>query len=103
MEEKNFFVGIYDPSDVRRNVLESSKEIVKSFQSSKNIKKIREDKLFLYDEMRNIMNELDMLIINLDKRMPKTHLRKTEISNPSDPNLEKLEKEIRNIEKEFYN
>jgi hypothetical protein len=102
MEEKDFFVGIYDPTDVRRNILESSKDIVSSFQKDKNLKKIRQDKLFLYEEMRNLMIELNMLIDRLNKKMPKSYLRKNEIKDDPSPEVKKLEKELRNIEKDIY-
>ena len=48
MAEKDFFVGIYDPQDVRRNVLESSKEVVNSLQSHDSLKSIRRNKLKCY-------------------------------------------------------
>ena len=101
MEEKDFFVGIYEPTDVRRSVLESSKEIVESLQSGANLKKIRRDKLLLYDEMRKIMGEINMLINKLNNKLPKSHLRKETIKKEVHPEIKKLEKQLRNIETEF--
>lgn len=101
MEEKEFFVGIYDPTDVRRSVLESSKEIIDSIQSNKKLKQIREDKLLLYGEMQNIMHDLDLLISKLNNKLPETHLRKTVIKNDVHPKIQKLEKELRSIETDF--
>ena len=62
----DFFVGIYDPIDVRRNILESSKEIVKSLQSHNALKILREEKLKQYKMMRQVMSELDMLMGRLE-------------------------------------
>jgi hypothetical protein len=101
MDEKDFFVGIYEPIDVRRTVLESSKEIVESLQSSTNLKKIRKEKLLLYEEMRQIMSEIDMLVTRLNKKLPKSHLRKKDIKKEIPPEIKKLEKQLRNIETEF--
>ena len=73
MAEKDFFVGIYDPQDVRRNVLESSKEVVNSLQSHDSLKSIRRNKLKCYKEMRQIMVELDFLVNKLEKSLPNPH------------------------------
>lgn len=101
MDEKDFFVGIYEPTDVRRNVLESSKEIVETLQSNSKLAKIRNDKMLLYDEMRKIMGDLDLLISKLNNKLPKTHLRKETKDNKIQPELTKLEKELRSLETEF--
>ena len=49
MDEKDFFVGIHEPSDIRRNVLESSKDVVNSMQTNEILKQIRKEKLLLFD------------------------------------------------------
>ena len=104
MVEKDFFVGIYEPRDVRRNVLESSKEIVNSLQSHDALKTIRRKKLAHYREMRQIMKELDFLVAKLENGLPKPHLRKTHGSSKnkfSDSSVKKLDKQLKDIEKEI--
>ena len=71
-----FFVGVYDPIDVRRNLLENSKELIKSLQSFDALLKIRHQKVKVYRETKEVMNELDLLITKLKSRLPKAHLRK---------------------------
>lgn len=117
----DFFVGIYDPIDVRRNLLENSKEIIKSLQSFDTLVKIRHQKTKLYKEMKDVMNELGLLITKLKSKLPKAHLRKaieknqprramaarigTELKSSSKEGfvseLKKLEQEMKNIEKEI--
>lgn len=101
MDEKDFFVGIYEPTDVRRNILESSKEIVESLQSNSKLTKIRNEKILLYDEMRKIMGDLDLLISKLNHKLPRTHLRKETSEGKIHPEMTKLEKELRSLETEF--
>jgi len=102
----DFFVGIYDPLDVRRNLLESSKEIVKSLQSHDTLARIRKDKLRYYEEMRNIMDELTFLTTKLKEKLPQSHLREkvpigVKIRNVPNEEMNELENEFRKIEKEF--
>jgi len=112
--DDNFFVGIYDPVDVRRNLLESSKEIIKSLQSVERLESIRNEKLKLFRKKKELMNELDILVSKLRDRLPKAYLRKA-LDNKellaSKPlytskqkfssELEKLEQELRNVETEL--
>lgn len=120
-EKDGFFVGVYDPIDVRRNLLENSKELIKSLQSFDTLLKIRHQKVRAYRETREVMNELDLLIAKLKSGLPKAHLRKaiekkrpkrimsTRIPTDSKSDsrerfiseLKKLEREMKNIEKEI--
>ena len=100
MDEKDFFVGIHEPSDIRRNVLESSKDVVNSMQTNEILKQIRKEKLLLFEKMRSVMNDLDLLVSKLNKKLPKTHLRKNVvIKTPAE--IKELENRIRKIESEF--
>ena len=51
MGEKDFYVGIYEPQDVRRNVLESSREIISSIQSKRGLDAVRHAKLTEYENI----------------------------------------------------
>jgi hypothetical protein len=125
MEKKyseGFFVGIYDPLDIRRNILESSKELIKSLEAYERLEKIRESKLRHFAQMRKTMKELELLSSKLKERMPKSNVRKTigpvsPISSPQysqsikkqmpigagsfSSELSNLEQELRNVEKEL--
>ena len=48
-EDKDFYVGINNPIDVRRNTLECSRELIQNLQSYENVKKVRERFRFLND------------------------------------------------------
>ena len=74
--EDNFFVGIYEPIDVRRNLLESSKELIKCLQTYERLEKIRNEKLKYYKEMKRVSAELDLLVNKLKQKLPNTGIRK---------------------------
>ena len=121
MVKDDYFVGVYDPIDVRRNLLENSKELIRSLQSSDALLKIRHQKIRVYRETKEVMSELDLLITKLKSKLPKTHLRKaiekkrpkrgvslrSSTDQTSDSRerfiseLKKLELEMKNIEKEI--
>jgi regulator of replication initiation timing len=112
MLPKDYFVGIYDPLDVRRNILESSKEIIKSLQIFEKLKNIRQQKLGLFKQMRTVMQEFDTLISKLQRKLPKTHLRKTlDSSKPFSKKthtntqfssvLAKLDEQLRKVERDL--
>ena len=107
MPKKDFFVGIYNPKDVKRNVLESSRQILDSLQSNVKLKKIRYEKIKYYEQMNKVMNELDLLISRLQKKLPKSKIRKSysrETENTaSQPGMTKVEEQLSKIEKEFSN
>ena len=111
MKNQDVFVGVYDPVDIRRNLLESSKEVIKSIQSFENLTKKREGKVKVYKEMKSVMSELDLIMTRLTKRLPKSHLRKAISKDSSKPlistyvgfvkELEELGEELQKVEAEL--
>lgn len=108
MKHQDFFVGVYDPIDIRRNLLESSKEVINSLQYFDSLTKKRENKIKVYKEMKTVMGELDLLMSRLKKRLPKSHLRKATKQDSSKPlintyvgfvkELEGLGEELKKVE-----
>jgi len=76
-EKDLFFVEVRDPVDVKRNVLESQKEIIEDLQRYENIKVLREKKLEEIDKLRGMLKELLKIISDLKAALPKTMLRET--------------------------
>ncbi|MEM4396998.1 MAG: hypothetical protein QW757_00050 [Candidatus Woesearchaeota archaeon] len=108
------FVGIPEPIDVRRNLLESSKDLIKCLQTYDKLEAIREQKLKYFKEMKRVSSELDMLVNRLKQKLPQT-IRKLEKKenkkiveeNLIKPNkklksdLQKLEEQLQLIEEEL--
>jgi len=111
----DFFVGVYDPIDVRRNLLENSKELIKSLNAFDSLIKIRHQKVKVYRETKEVMTELDLLISKLKTKLPKAHLRKaiekkrpkpmsrTVSTNLKSDSKEKFISELKNLEREMKN
>ncbi|MBN1503154.1 hypothetical protein JW930_06415 [Candidatus Woesearchaeota archaeon] len=106
------FVGIDNPMDVRRNILESSREIIQTLQKFDKLKEIREEKLKTLHQLRTVIRELNLLFSKLKAELPSTHLRALapeEVSLPSlkdapkieKSELEELESQLMDIEREL--
>ncbi len=73
--EQLFYVGVRDPMEVRRNILESSREAINFMQRLERIKKIREEKMHSVHQLRTDIKELRSLLNKLKQALPKTKLR----------------------------
>ncbi|MEM3373810.1 MAG: hypothetical protein QW757_05230 [Candidatus Woesearchaeota archaeon] len=112
---EDLFVGIPEPVDVRRNLLESSRDLIKCLQSYEKLERIREQKLKYFKEMRKVSAELDLLITKLKEKLPKQGIRKLEKTEQKkqitetliQPNkklksdLKKLEEQLQEIEEQL--
>jgi hypothetical protein len=111
---EDYFIGVYEPLDVRRNLLESSKQVVKSLECHEKIERIRHEKIKNLKEMDSIMSELGILSSKLRQRMPKANFRKTNLEKKEDTQdghiqtgtkfskeLKNLEVQLKDIEKEL--
>lgn len=112
MEEQSegFFVGINNPIDVRRNVLECSREMIKTLQAHEKLTVIREEKLKRVKQLKTVIRELDLLFSKLRNGLPKTHLRaglaepsRKDSSRPAKTytEIEELERQLGSLEKEI--
>lgn len=73
--EDVFYVGVRDPIEIRRNLLESSREAVQFLQRYEKLRSIRQEKLQAMQQLRIDVRELRALVNNLRKALPKTKLR----------------------------
>ena len=119
-EEAVFFVGMKDPMELRRSILESSKELLQYLQRTEKFKQVRKEKTAEIAKLKSIMKEINSLSRKLKQSLPKTGLRaakpklKVEASKPiTEPEvqqelpveppkemneLERLESELNEIE-----
>ncbi|MBU0757053.1 MAG: hypothetical protein KKF44_03230 [Nanoarchaeota archaeon] len=113
-QKDGFFVGINNAVDLRRNILESSREIVQNMQSFENVRNIREIKIKRIQQLKTVIRELDLLFAKLRAELPQTHLRAISEENievgrkkPKPKTLkemtaiEKLDTQLREIEQEI--
>ena len=103
MADDIFYVGIKEPIEVRRLLLECSKQILQSLQDYENLSEIREEKIKKMIQLRNIIKEIYSLNSELNRALPKAQLR---ASQEEKPELEKTpivdrKKELDSFEEEL--
>jgi hypothetical protein len=74
-EESVFFVGIKDPIEIRRSILESSKEVVQYMQRAERFKEIRKEKTGEILKLKGLVEDTQKLVRKLKTELPKTKLR----------------------------
>ena len=124
-KEEPLFVGLSEPENVQRHILESTKESLVVLKKLEEIKELRKQKLQSIDVLNSLTSEIKSLLLKLKKKVPKKVSRpapqkaesnsdiKTEVlratkskpqnkpvSKPNKPltELEKLELELQAIE-----
>ncbi len=70
-----FFVEVKEPEEVRKNILESLKEIVESLQRFEKFKETRKDKIYHINKFKNIVKDTNKLVFDLKKSFPETTIR----------------------------
>lgn len=70
-----FFVQIREPSEVRRSILESLKEILELLQRFEKFRHIRHDKLIRIQKLRVLIRDTNKLMGELKAKLPQTSLK----------------------------
>ncbi len=129
--EKNpeYMVNIQDPKNLRKDVLESLREVIIFMQGYESFRQIQEEKVAMFTKLKKEVSELQLLVNNkLRKYLPQGKLRavsreeyireepkveKVEIvpkaappvepveEEPAPSDLEQLEGQLRDIEREL--
>lgn len=73
--ESIFYVGVKDPVELRRSILESSKEMLQHLQRADKFKEVREEKAAEISKLKVTMDQLNKLVRKLRLAMPKTGVR----------------------------
>ncbi len=70
-----FFVQIREPSEVRRSILESLKEILEMLRRFEKLRHIRHEKIARIQKLRALIKESNKLIGELKAKLPQTSLK----------------------------
>ena len=111
MVNEVFHVGISNPGDIRRTLLESSKQVIYSLQRFEKVRALRVEKTEAIVKIKSQIAELTQLMLVLKKELPKTKLRASRAPDKIEPleeptrhklrgagELDKLEMELREVE-----
>ena len=110
MAQGEFFVQIQDSTEIRRILLENSKQVIKILQRYESLKDQRIRKQELISKLRGVNREIQLLVQKLERVTPKTiisaktkqkttkkeHTRRMIV--PQTKELNKLESELMEIE-----
>ncbi len=101
-KQEDFFISIIDPSLVRRNLLESSQQIVEGMKSYEKYKKLKLEKLKKIDALKEVLVNIKENTSKLRAYLPtvKETVQKKEERAPNITllELEQLNTEIKKLE-----
>ncbi len=83
MENELFFVGIRDPTEIRKELLTSSKNIIDSLRRYERYNSLREQKTTFIVELKRTFDELLVLNKKLRGSMPRTPMKTPSIVRDS--------------------
>jgi len=100
-----FFIQVQDPKNIRKNLLDSSQQIVEAMKSYENYKSVKVRKLQEIDKLKKTTASIKELAGKVRSYLPtirgKPDTKKKEISHVAEIELEQLEKEIRKLEEDL--
>ena len=99
---QDYFVGIDQPVEVRRNILESSRSVLKALQAYEDLAEIRTKKikitLLFQQQLKDVQSSVRKVRVNL----PKMHAAASAPGSKVTPKAVKaIENELANIEEEL--
>lgn len=74
-DEDVFFVGVKDPVEMRRHVLEIAKGSIQTLQLFEKFRGIRDEKIKYISHLKSDLREISRLISKLKNSLPKAKLR----------------------------
>ena len=126
-----YFIGLGDPVELRKNILEPTREVIQFLQSYEEFKKVKEEKTFTIGLLKDDLKEIKLYINKLRRLLPRSKIKaektytriKNEIKEeqepepipepkpkpvpepkplpPAHPELDSLEKELADIERKL--
>ena len=106
-QKELFYIGLQQPSEFRKEVLQCSKDVITALKRYENIKEIRREKAETLIKVKSLFDHLTSLSNRLKQLLPKTKLPEEkrerepvpEIERPT--TLDKLEKQLEELEKKL--
>jgi len=89
-----YFVEVTNPNYVRRNILESIKDIVEGLQRFEKFKDTRKDKINNINKLDKILKEINKVIPSLKNSMPETKLRAITKKQPPEKKETSVNKKV---------
>ena len=72
-----FFVQVKEPNEIRKNILETLRDIVEVLKRFEKFKYIRHEKIENINKLRGLLRETNKMLGTLKAKLPQTSLRAT--------------------------
>tara|TARA_Y100000310_G_C20626072_1_gene785957 strand:- start:200 stop:685 length:486 start_codon:yes stop_codon:yes gene_type:complete len=69
------FVGLGDPVELRRNILEPTREVIQFLQSYEEFKKVKEEKTYTIGLLKDDLKEIKATINKLRRLLPRSKIK----------------------------
>ena len=69
------FIGLGDPVELRRNILEPTREVIQFLQSYEEFKKVKEEKTHAVDLLKEDLKEIKLTINRLRRLLPRSKIK----------------------------
>lgn len=112
MPKEGYFIRLHNPKDMRRGILENTRDVLKVLQDYENYKKLRSQRTELVSSFQGEMNEVRAMMQQLKRSLPKVSVKtaakkkvssRTKPAEKPDKELNKIEDELADIEKKLGN
>ncbi|MBW2998621.1 hypothetical protein KY321_03710 [Candidatus Woesearchaeota archaeon] len=74
MSNEENYVGIRNPVEIRRSILETSKDVISNLKTFEELREIRIEKFSLIEEYNSELEDLKKLIAKLKRIFPKNKI-----------------------------
>jgi TolA-binding protein len=74
-EQDVLYVGLSDPIELRRTILEATKDAVEMLQKYEKFRAVREEKVATINQLQEQLREIAKLVAKLKAEMPKVDIR----------------------------
>jgi len=79
IKEPEYMVQIGNPENLRKDILESLREVIIYMQGYENFKKVQQEKVKIFNKLKTDSKEINSLINQLRQYLPRGHLKPIEI------------------------
>jgi hypothetical protein len=79
----DIYVGMDNPVEIRKNILESSRDMIHALQSYEKLKLIRAEKDRNMQMLNAMLKEIRMIIADLQDEMPRTRIAPQHVEAPA--------------------
>ena len=105
MEKGNFYVCVKDPADLRNEILDSSKSVLKSLQILEDFKILKEKKQAYLAKLGEVVEQLEALSKQMNEILPEYNEdevpAKSKNGKKVTMSVKELNKEIKDVEKKI--